>query len=74
MVLLKQKVLTNCSSDVKFFFFVFLPCDCVLNFTVKDSDKEQEEEIIPNYDEEGNYCLCVLKMSHWDSSRVLYHQ
>ena len=28
----------------------------MLNFTVKDSDKEQEEEkMIPDYDEEGNY-------------------
>ena len=32
-----------------------------LYFTVKDSDKEHEEEkIIPDYDEEGNYYLCVL--------------
>ena len=72
MVLLKQKVLTKCSSDVKIFFS---PCDYVLNFTVKDSDKEHEEEkIIPDCDEEGNYCLCVLKLSRYDSSRVLYHQ
>ena len=60
MVLLKQKVLTKCSSDG----MLFLPCDYVLNFTVKDGDKEQEEEkIIPDCDEEGNYCLCVLKLS-----------
>ena len=54
MVLLKQKVLTKCSSNA------FLPCDYVLNFTVKDSDKKQEEEkMIPDFDEEGNYYLCV---------------
>ena len=30
----------------------FLPCDYVHNFTVKDGDKEHEEE--PDYTEEGN--------------------
>ena len=38
----------------------FLPCDYVLNFTVKDSDKEHEEE--SDYNEEGNYYLCVYSV------------
>ena len=59
MVTLEQKVLTKCSSDVNCFYLVH---DYVLNFTVKDSDKEQEEEkITPDCGEEGNYYLCVLR-------------
>lgn len=53
MTLLKQKVLTKCSSDVK----LFLLCDYVLNFIEKDSDKEHEEE--SDYTEEGNYTISV---------------
>lgn len=45
--MVKLKVLIKGSSDVK-----LLPCDYVHNFTVKDSDKEHEEE--PDYTEEGN--------------------
>ena len=54
MTLLKQKVLTKCSSDVKLFFLL---CDYVLNFIEKDSDKEHEEE--SDYTEEGNYTIFV---------------
>ena len=46
-------ILTKCSSDGMLFFLL---CDYVLNFTVKNSDQEHEEEKI---DEEGNYYLCV---------------
>ena len=40
-------------TDVKFYL--------VLDFTVKDSDMEEEKEVIPDRDEEGNYYLCVLR-------------
>ena len=40
-------------------FYLVIMC---LYFTVKDSDKKQEEEkMIPDFDEEGNYYLCVLR-------------
>ena len=42
--------------------------------TVKDSDKEQEEEVIPDYDEEGNSTFVYSDVLLVDSSRVLYRQ
>ena len=45
-------LVSKTNTDVKFYL--------VLNFTVKDSDMEQEKEIIPDCDE-GNYYLCVLR-------------
>ena len=42
----------------------FLLCDYVLDVTVKDSDKEHEEEkLIPDYDEEGNYIRLTLTLT-----------
>ena len=78
MTLLKQKVLTKCSSDVKLFFLL---CDYVVNFIEKDSDKEHEEE--SDYTEEGNYtifvCSAVSLVRHrnslacYISSKVLWY-
>ena len=43
---------------VTFFNLVIM---CLINFTVKDSDKEHDEEkTIPDCDEEGSYTAFVL--------------
>ena len=43
----------------------------MLNFTVKDSDMEQEKEVIPDCDEEGNYYISVLRCLVSNTYKIL---